>query len=1146
MLKLSVTESLLAASTRLADELLVPMSDPMAPEWITVPTSAMQRWLQLELAKSLGASSPENFDGVATNIAMNFPGALRQVVLKGDKETAQKPRDDPWQIDTMVWALFEVLEAHHDDSELAGLFPLPEGVSSYGVARQIADLFDRYVLRRPELIIEWTVGHDVDVLGRPLRSDVRWQPHLWRLVRAGIDSPSSAERLPMLLKRVRNGELQLELPERLFVFGVTTLAGGHRYLDLLEAISTHREVHAYFLDPSIEGLSRVRKYYQLVPPGVGYQRSTHQLPELLGNPLLASWGRPYRERTQILSIAQSNVDTLLYEDNNLVLEGAKGAGNESLLATLQSDLRGDRCPSGAHALDPNDRSVQIYECHGIERQIEVLRDAILHLLKEQPTLSEDDIVILCPQLSEFAPYIPGGFGPSANSMSAGAFDMQTDENDAPPFLSYRLVDRSMIEQNPVMDALHRLLALLSGRFSSRDVLDLLALAPLRRRFSFDDHNLALITELITETNVRWGLNAVHRENYGFSKDFDLNTWESALKRLLLGVAMSDSSTLQGSLAIPFGVESDGIETIGQLARIVAQMNFLRISISHTKTLHDWCEEITDLCDFFFATDVQNSWQFDQIRRLLSDVIASAQVTGEKSTPLLSYADMRVLLADRGDMKVPRPDFFRGGITISSLVPLRWVPYRVVCLLGFDGAESREAGTNGDDLAEIAPLLGDSDPQAETRQSYLEAIIAAQECLVITRMGFDIARNQQVTKSTLFSEIEEVILATLDERSRGRWDTQICIEHPRQRTSRLNFAPQTLGISGPWSFDAEAKRGAEARACREREKRPFFANSIERVDEDVISLANLHAFYRHPIGFFLHHSLEAETPVERHKVEVELPMEIGALDYWTIGNRLLLAGLRGEDIQRGAAREILVGMLPIGSVGVTSADKILSEVEPIIQQAKDLGHGSRETGQLIDITLNGGLRVVGEVPASRFGEHHLLLTTFSKHSPELDIEMWIDLIILEASGTFSPASGVVLTRDHPQGKLINLKQHTEVSGDSARTALDIICDLYRRGSREPLPLFRKFSQELYPRPPALPDPKSSSWKTFLGFGDGNDPFNTLVLGDLSLSELLAISSRSDDPGEGVSRAMRLAMHLWGAFYDSTEPELTKSSGKPRKR
>ena len=57
-----------------------------------------------------------------------------------------------------------------------------------------------------------------------------------------------------------------------------------------------------------------------------------------------------------------------------------------------------------------DRSVQVHSCHGVARQVEVLREVLLGLLADDDTLEPRDILVMCPDIETYAPLIVAGFG----------------------------------------------------------------------------------------------------------------------------------------------------------------------------------------------------------------------------------------------------------------------------------------------------------------------------------------------------------------------------------------------------------------------------------------------------------------------------------------------------------------------------------------------------------------------------------------------------------------------------------------------------------------------------------------------------------------------------------------------------------------
>ena len=239
------------------------------------------------------------------------------------------------------------------------------------------------------------------------------------------------------------------------------------------------------------------------------------------------------------------------------------ADPSTLLGRIQADIRADRAPpptrpaGGADLrpqIDETDDSLRIHSCHGRSRQVEVIRDAILHLLADHPTLEPRDVIVMCPDIETFAPLVHAVFG--AGDMVEEADDAPT--SGAPRALRVRLADRSLRQTNPLLAVADHVLELAGRRLTASEVLDLISREPVRRRFQFDDDDLAQIERWVVDMGVRWGLDADHRARWKLGS-VAANTWSVGLDRLLLGVAMADEDQrlFAGTLAARRRAERDG-------------------------------------------------------------------------------------------------------------------------------------------------------------------------------------------------------------------------------------------------------------------------------------------------------------------------------------------------------------------------------------------------------------------------------------------------------------------------------------------------------------------------------------------------------------------------------------------------------------
>jgi exodeoxyribonuclease V gamma subunit len=1097
-------------AARLAEVLAEQPVDPMEPEWLAVPSDGMRRWLTLELARRLGRSGPGRADGIAANIERAYPGTLRSGVLNAERDD---PRADPWSIDRLVWSVLNVAEHAADDPGLAGFVTLPPGASRFARARRVADLFDRYHLHRPDMVRAWASGDLVDGRGVEIDPHAAWQPRLWRLVRDEVGEASPPERFPTLIERVRAGVLPLDLPPRLILFGFTLLPGGG-FLELAEAVAGQHEVHLFLLQPCHLDAARLRA----------------RPAEPVNQPLLRSWGRLPREAAMLLAdAAPAGLPPI-----ERVGPGPVAHPPLTLLGRLQHDIRTDAVPRPG-PVGPTDRSIRFHACYGPTRQVQALRDALLHLLAEPGSdLTEEDILVLCPALDRFAPLIEAAFG-GPSEESGGP--RKVGAAQGVPFLRFRIADQSIRTTNPMLGATAALLELAAGRFEAPDVLEFLGLAPVRERFRFDDDDLAIIAEWVASTEVRWGLDPVQRAGFGVPGAIVTNTWQAALDRLLLGAAIHDDDRHLAMAGVaPFGVEGGDVEVLGRLAEALRHLADLAEQASGRRPVGEWVAVLRSVIGEVLAPPRDAVWQREGLQRILVEVLESATRGGAVSTVPLDFLDVRRLFDEQLDGKVGRPDFFRGGITVTSMTPLRWVTFRVVCVLGMDQPAFGSPAVAADDLVAAAPRPGDRDPRAEARQALLEAVLAAGDHLVVVRDGKDVRTNQEVPRSVVAAELFDAVLALVDPDQRTDVADSLEVRHPRHPFDEACFTDGALGEVGAWGFDPSDFDGALARRRRAADPRPFLVELLPSRRMDVVDLADLHGFLAHPVAAFVGRALEARLPRREERLSTILPVALNDLERWKVGDRMLTARLDGVGRTEWLEMERARGTLPPGVLEGRLVDELDAVVTAVTAEASALGVGGRRTELFeVDVALGEHTRVLGTVPlrldAVTPGAARVQYRTVK---PTDQLAAWLDLMVLAASDPDGGWRSVVIGRSRDPKVVVEVVDLVPAEpGTTDRiaplSALEVVVDCYRRGMREPIPLFPVLSHEQH-RGGAT----SGDWVAFGGGGDGEHAAVRLAFTGIDFPALMALPARPGDPPGTGGRVERFAGYLWGAFDRSATP------------
>ena len=804
---------------------------------------------------------------------------------------------------------------------------------------------------------------------------------------------------------------------------------------------------------------------------------------------------------------------------------------KSLLAAIQASVRGNRSAAGdLPLLDEADQSLHIHACHGRARQVEVMRDAILHALREDPTLEPRDVIVMCPDIETFAPLIHATFGagdvPDAEELET------LPARERPVDLKVRLADRALRQTNPLLGVIAQLLELAAGRMTASQLLALADREPVRRRFRLDDDDLTRLQDWVAESGIRWGLDAAHRAPFKLA-DLPAGTWRSGIDRVLLGVAMTeDEQRLFGGVLPLDDVESGAIDLAGRVAEFVERVTVIIDAFTRRQSIVAWSEAITRAADLLAATADRDAWQRVELERLVEDVLDDAK--GNETE--LDLPEFRALLAGRLEGRPTRANFRTGFLTICTLVPMRSVPHRVVCLLGLDDdVFPRKERRDGDDLMLDDPYIGDRNGRMEDRQLLLDALLAARDRLIVTYSGNDERTNAPRPPAVPIGELLDVVDSTVRLQG-GTARDHVLIRHPLQPFDAANFEHSRLVTGLTWSFDKTLLDGARALSGPRTQTASFLAERLPPVSSDLVEVEDLVRLLQHPVRGFLRQRLG--VGVRDYSVEVndDLSVELDGLDKWGVGERLVKAGLSGVPGRTAIKAEIARGTLPPGLLGQPVVHEVFPNAERIVEVAQDLLPEGSLTSVDVRVDLDGRA-IHGTIPG--VADNLVSMVTYSRLSAKHRVASWVRLLTLTAAHPDRPFAACAIGRSSGNGiavaRIDLLGDDAASRGANAVAELAALLDLYDRGLREPLPLYCATSFAYAEAVARGADPVAAArkaWKSEWTYDkEDKEPEHQLVLGGvLALDDVLAEMPGEEETGESwesveTTRFGRLARRMW---------------------
>ncbi|KEF30398.1 Exodeoxyribonuclease V gamma chain [Marinobacter nitratireducens] len=896
---------------------------PLESETFLVQSNGIAQWLKLALAEKRSKDGTDGGLGIAAGMDFLFPArfiwqAYRAVLPDGDV-----PEQSPFDKRRLVWRLYRLLpELVGQDDAFSPLARFLDGsdtdLRNFQLAEKVADLFDQYQVFRADWLSAWEQGRDVLITARneekPLAPDTLWQPMLWRRLVDDVGAEAHTSRSRIHTRFMTEGERLAspanpsQLPGRIVVFGVSSLP--RQALEALYVLSrfsqvvlcVHNPCQYYWADIiSDRDLLRAERKRGAAHPQLSNIADPDQLHQH-ANPLLAAWGKQGRDYIRLLDEFDNPEEyqgKLGTPDQKIDIFSDHGhAHTPRLLHQLQNDIYNltplQDIRDEQRQLDlTTDHSVAFHEAHSPQREVEILHDQLLAAFNADPDLRPRDVMVMVPDINIYAPHIQAVFG----RYRAGS-------NRHIPFT---ISDQGQRHHEPVVIALETLMSLPRSRFGVSEILSLLEVPGVRARFGIDESDIPLARRWVEGANIRWGLHRSHRESLNLPADLERNTWQAGLRAMLLGYGMGDDEPWAGTE--PYG-EVGGLQAdlAGRLAEFVDRLEVLWESLQTPRTAAEWETLLSEMLEHFFHNvEGHDLLLLNRFRRQLEQWLEDALAAGldEQALPLNIIRDVLLAGLDEGGLN---QRFLAGKVNFATLMPMRAIPFRKVCLLGMnDGDYPRSRPPVDFDLMASDYRPGDRSRREDDRYLFLEALLSAREQLYISWVGRSIKDDSERPPSVLVGQLQDHLdtLWTIPGQNTTPVTEALTTRHPLQPFSR-DYFPLSNAVSG--SDPGMPKALADVLQARnlftfEREWRGALhsgqsadAETTEQralpyqPPEEPLTLNELANFLKKPIETFYQRRLQVHFEAVDDDDTDNENFDLNGLDRWRLDNELIQQGV----------------------------------------------------------------------------------------------------------------------------------------------------------------------------------------------------------------------------------------------------------------
>jgi len=940
---------------------------------ILVGSRGMQHWLSMELADKNSITMNYNFDMVNSFI-VNTCSTI--ATTENSKQAYAK--------DVLTWRIYKIISstefiAKSINTSLNNYWVNKECKSTlkcYQLSNKISEVFSKYIKYRPQWLCAWQENKNITIDNNDiLKEDELWQMNLWQeLVNQEPHTPISTQK--RALSHLQN--YVDKLPQDIYIFGINAISPQN--LKFIFELSKYINIHILYIDPCKEFWFDLNK--DKVSNWLGNEDFEQQ-------PLLANLGQQGKEFFNQILENDKKHEITVFEDFKLHLssESKSSQQTNSMLQSVQRNLLLLDTAKYHH----KDNSISINSCHSSMREVQVLHDNLLDMFADDENLKPKDILVMCPNIEDYAPYIDSIFTPEY---------FIKDDNKIP----CSIADRTLKDSDSLITSFLDILELPDSNFEVTKILDFLSVPAIQRKFNIDKQKLETIIYWLRES-------CIHRELGDSGKTY---SWQWGLNKLLLGFCISDSNEIinQDTLMTMPNINGKEIIELGVVYELLEILQKFSYELKEPKTILEWQTNLQQNIELIFEMNSDDELAKKNIHKVISKFVEDTKNANLDNTHKIDLSVMRYSLRCAFSQPEINNHFLTGKVTFCSMTPMRCIPFKVIAMLGLNSGQFPRVDTplSFDIMSKTPRQKGDTTAKDNDRYLFLETLVSARKRLYLSYIGKSVRNNAEQEASLILKELISYLkVYDFD-------DKQDIFQYPLHP-----FSQKCYNNDNYRSYDKHWLNliGQEAALFSDK-----IASTNDKKLSKNISVNELVKIFDDPLKAYAQASLKLYFDNDEEQISDSEPFDVPNLIKHQLKRDTFQVLLDDKNIDEIKTYNKLTGKLPISPLSDETIDEESQSIADFI--AKYNLDKCKSKSLNIEISEHS-LSTVVKVD----NENNLIISSISHPKKKDKLELYLNTLMMIVNDEESLQSEFIYLKDkNKEGQIINI----EMSKDDAQTEL----------------------------------------------------------------------------------------------------------------